>query len=127
MCNSVAGDSLRHPLSVLELSGFHGIVALDMDYEDLLRSLYYLAKIIAISPETCEALSKWWKSFKEFLPSLDYPEVREEAPSPIVLNTAIVPGNGTLQVTDDAPPTLYLNVFETVHLGGSASTSATLA
>jgi hypothetical protein len=53
-----------------------------MDYEYFLRCLYYLAKIIAISPETCEVFSKWCKSFKEFLPSLQYPDVQEESPPP---------------------------------------------
>jgi len=91
-----------------------------MDYEYFLRCLYYLLKIIAISPEALEALRNWWNSFKEFLPSLQYPDVQEESSSP---EPTILKLRGTL----------YMSTFPVCrgtlsgHATGSAGCSATLS
>ena len=87
-----------------------------MDYEYFLRCLYYLAKFIATAPEACQALSKGWKSFTEFLESIDgYGEGQQSLPPPE--NITLTPVCGTLRI----------NVFDTVEVGGSASCSAILS
>jgi hypothetical protein len=76
-----------------------------MDYEYLLRCLYYLLKIIATAPEACSALSKGRNAFAEFLRSLENPEVQEESPPP-------------------AP--ICISVFDTISLSGTCRTSPRL-
>jgi hypothetical protein len=58
---------------------------------------------LAVRENPCKA----WNLFTEFLRTLDRPEVPEDAPTPPVQNTTIVPLTGTLR----------LNVFDNVNMG----------
>lgn len=57
-------------------------IAVNMDFETILRCLAYLANFLANVPKACEALGKGWVFFTKFLRSLDSDEVREDAPPP---------------------------------------------
>jgi len=89
-------------------------MALDMELTDLIVIITLISGIVGLIrgllgiladfPKALENVKKGWSSFKEFLPSLQFPDVQEEAPQLPVQNTTITPPCGTL----------CINIFDTI-------------
>jgi hypothetical protein len=85
-----------------------------MDIEHILRIIQAVLGILGAAPKVFETIGKAWTWFTQWLEKLD---------APVRLDTAITSGNGALQLTDEAPSVLCVNVFDTVSFGLSDSGS----